>query len=43
MEEDFFDLCENPDPVEITQKRPVDPGEDEEVVWRRLVMQGRFS
>ncbi|KXJ95179.1 hypothetical protein Micbo1qcDRAFT_24666 [Microdochium bolleyi] len=46
MAQDWFDLCENPDPVE---KQTVSPsatttsqGEDEEEVWRRLVMRGRF-
>lgn len=42
MAQDWFELCENPDPV--VDKQAVSPavtttslGEDEEEVWRRLV------
>ncbi|KAK6852533.1 hypothetical protein PG995_011084 [Apiospora arundinis] len=42
MAEDFFDLCENPDPVDNTDMSPSAYNEDEETVWRRLVMRGRF-
>ncbi|KAK8128192.1 quinic acid utilization activator [Apiospora sp. TS-2023a] len=42
MAEDFFDLCENPDPVDNTEMSPTAYNEDEETVWRRLVMRGRF-
>ena len=42
MAQDWFELCENPDPV--VDKSAVSPavtttslGEDEEEVWRRLV------
>ncbi|KAI0482154.1 hypothetical protein GGR56DRAFT_172839 [Xylariaceae sp. FL0804] len=42
MAEDFLELCENPDPVDSAQEVPADQHEDEEDVWRRLVMRGRF-
>jgi hypothetical protein len=42
MAEDFFELCENPDPVKTAPSEPLDHNEDEEAVWRRLVMRGRF-
>jgi hypothetical protein len=42
MAQDFFDLCENPDPVGYTSPSPNAHDEDEETVWRRLVMRGRF-
>jgi len=43
MEEDFFELCANPDPIESTPTNFADgQSEDEEAVWRRLVMRGRF-
>ncbi|KAK8079999.1 hypothetical protein PG997_007817 [Apiospora hydei] len=42
MAEDFFDLCENPDPVDNSDMSPSASNEDEETVWRRLVMRGRF-
>jgi len=42
MAEDFFDLCENPDPVDNADMSPNTYNEDEETVWRRLVMRGRF-
>ncbi|KAI1382382.1 hypothetical protein F4677DRAFT_452096 [Hypoxylon crocopeplum] len=42
MAEDFLELCENPDPVDHTPAASADQGEDEEDVWRRLVMRGRF-
>ncbi|OTB06026.1 hypothetical protein M426DRAFT_122677 [Hypoxylon sp. CI-4A] len=42
MAEDFLELCENPDPVDITPAASADVDEDEETVWRRLVMRGRF-
>ncbi|KAI1822264.1 hypothetical protein F4861DRAFT_408373 [Xylaria intraflava] len=41
--EAFIELCANPDPIDSTpSKSSVDQDEDEEVVWRRLVMRGRF-
>ncbi|KAI2641229.1 hypothetical protein GGS21DRAFT_537681 [Xylaria nigripes] len=41
--DDFIELCANPDPIDsTTSKSTIDQGEDEEVVWRRLVMRGRF-
>ncbi|KAI1818389.1 hypothetical protein GGS20DRAFT_287026 [Poronia punctata] len=45
MEEDFFELCANPDPIESSPMNlnlTGGQGEDEEAVWRRLVMKGRF-
>ncbi|KAI1332389.1 hypothetical protein F5Y16DRAFT_176778 [Xylariaceae sp. FL0255] len=44
MEQDFFELCANPDPIDSTLAGHVfaDQDEDEEAVWRRLVMRGRF-
>ncbi|KAI5866478.1 hypothetical protein GGS23DRAFT_550837 [Durotheca rogersii] len=43
MVEDFLELCENPDPIDHTPATSsVDQDEDEEAVWRRLVMRGRF-
>ncbi|KAI0545294.1 hypothetical protein F4679DRAFT_479749 [Xylaria curta] len=43
MEEDFFELCANPDPIDSTPTNfVVDQDEDEEAIWRRLVMRGRF-
>ncbi|KAI1400166.1 hypothetical protein F4819DRAFT_462280 [Hypoxylon fuscum] len=42
MAEDFLELCENPDPVDHTPAASADQDEDEEAVWRRLVMRGRF-
>ncbi|KAI1336010.1 hypothetical protein F5Y15DRAFT_395703 [Xylariaceae sp. FL0016] len=42
MAEDFLELCENPDPIDYTPSASVDQNEDEEAVWRRLVMRGRF-
>lgn len=42
MAQDFLDLCENPDPVENVPISPSGQDEDEEAVWRRLVMRGRF-
>ncbi|KAI0021590.1 hypothetical protein F4780DRAFT_778376 [Xylariomycetidae sp. FL0641] len=42
MAEDFLELCENPDPIDSTPGFSVDQNEDEEAVWRRLVMRGRF-
>ncbi|KAI1120226.1 hypothetical protein F5Y10DRAFT_258831 [Nemania abortiva] len=43
MEEDFFELCANPDPIDSTPTHlSVDQDEDEEAIWRRLVMRGRF-
>ncbi|KAI0132018.1 hypothetical protein BJ170DRAFT_679916 [Xylariales sp. AK1849] len=42
MAADFLDLCENPDPVESAPISPSGNDEDEEAVWRRLVMRGRF-
>ncbi|KAI2781681.1 hypothetical protein F4815DRAFT_465333 [Daldinia loculata] len=42
MAEDFLELCENPDPVDHTPATSADQDEDEEAVWRRLVMRGRF-
>ncbi|KAI0396040.1 hypothetical protein F5Y17DRAFT_152445 [Xylariaceae sp. FL0594] len=45
MEEDFFELCANPDPIDSTPTNSADggQGEDEEDVWRRLVLRGRFT
>ncbi|KAI1877020.1 uncharacterized protein JN550_001092 [Neoarthrinium moseri] len=42
MAQDFLDLCENPDPFESAPISPSGQNEDEEAVWRRLVMRGRF-
>ncbi|KAI1748451.1 hypothetical protein F4782DRAFT_542849 [Xylaria castorea] len=43
MEEDFFELCANPDPIDSTPTNLVaDQDEDEEAIWRRLVLRGRF-
>ncbi|GAW20758.1 hypothetical protein ANO14919_102690 [Xylariales sp. No.14919] len=43
MEEDFFELCANPDPIDSTPTNyTADQNEDEEAIWRRLVMRGRF-
>lgn len=42
MAEDFLELCENADPVDHTPAASADQDEDEEAVWRRLVMRGRF-
>ncbi|KAI0409494.1 hypothetical protein F4802DRAFT_604216 [Xylaria palmicola] len=45
MEEDFFELCANPDPIDSTPTNLTadqDEDEDEEAIWRRLVMKGRF-
>ncbi|KAI1780175.1 hypothetical protein F4818DRAFT_402049 [Hypoxylon cercidicola] len=42
MAEDFLELCENPDPINHTPVASGDQDEDEEAVWRRLVMRGRF-
>ncbi|RYP06767.1 hypothetical protein DL764_002964 [Monosporascus ibericus] len=42
MEQDFLELCENPEPIEPTPTGSIHQDEDEEVVWRRLVMRGRF-
>ncbi|KAI1383393.1 uncharacterized protein F4822DRAFT_420444 [Hypoxylon trugodes] len=42
MTKDFIELCENPDPVDHTPAASADQDEDEEAVWRRLVMRGRF-
>lgn len=42
MAEDFFAICENPDPVDMASLSPGQQTEDEETVWRRLVMRGRF-
>ncbi|KAI1177016.1 hypothetical protein F4777DRAFT_587593 [Nemania sp. FL0916] len=43
MEEDFSELCANPDPIESTPKNfTSDQDEDEEAIWRRLVLRGRF-
>jgi hypothetical protein len=42
MAQDFLDLCENPDPIESAPISPNEQDEDEEAVWRRLVMRGRF-
>ncbi|KAI1160492.1 hypothetical protein F5B18DRAFT_506675 [Nemania serpens] len=43
MEEDFFELCANPDPIDSTPTHlSLDQDEDEEAIWRRLVMRGRF-
>ncbi|KAF2967049.1 hypothetical protein GQX73_g6507 [Xylaria multiplex] len=43
MEEDFFELCTNPDPIDSTPTNyTADQDEDEEAIWRRLVMRGRF-
>ncbi|KAI0965764.1 hypothetical protein F4678DRAFT_451655 [Xylaria arbuscula] len=43
MEEDFIELCANPDPIDSTPTNyTADQDEDEEAIWRRLVMRGRF-
>ncbi|KAI0444295.1 hypothetical protein F4803DRAFT_512052 [Xylaria telfairii] len=43
MEEDFFELCANPDPIDSTPTNlTADQDEDEEAIWRRLVLRGRF-
>lgn len=43
MEKDFFESCANPDPIESTPTNvTTDQDEDEEAIWRRLVMKGRF-
>ncbi|KAJ3553924.1 hypothetical protein NPX13_g10760 [Xylaria arbuscula] len=43
MEADFFELCANPDPIDSTPiNYSADQTEDEEAIWRRLVMRGRF-
>jgi hypothetical protein len=42
MAQDFLDLCENPEPIENAPISPSGQDEDEEAVWRRLVMRGRF-
>ncbi|KAI5923611.1 hypothetical protein F4810DRAFT_668145 [Camillea tinctor] len=42
MTADFLELCENPDPIESTPSVSADQNEDEEAIWRRLVMRGRF-
>ncbi|KAI0465997.1 hypothetical protein F4859DRAFT_507646 [Xylaria cf. heliscus] len=43
MEEDFFELCANPDPIDSTPTNlGADQDEDEEAIWRRLVLRGRF-
>lgn len=42
MAEDFLELCENADPINHTPVASGDQDEDEEAVWRRLVMRGRF-
>ncbi|KAH8681289.1 hypothetical protein BX600DRAFT_17302 [Xylariales sp. PMI_506] len=42
MAADFLDLCENPDPIQSAPLSPTNHNEDEEAVWRRLVMRGRF-
>ena len=45
MAQDFLDLCENPEPIEPTPAGSIgsiQQDEDEEAVWRRLVMRGRF-
>ncbi|KAI1113404.1 hypothetical protein F5Y14DRAFT_418174 [Nemania sp. NC0429] len=43
MEEDFLELCDNPDPIDSTPTHSTpDQDEDEEAIWRRLVMRGRF-
>ncbi|KAI8946716.1 hypothetical protein F4801DRAFT_593164 [Xylaria longipes] len=43
MEEDFFELCANPDPIHSTPTNlAADQDEDEEAIWRRLVLRGRF-
>ncbi|KAI0101513.1 hypothetical protein GGR51DRAFT_331118 [Nemania sp. FL0031] len=43
MEQDFFELCANPDPIDSTPTNlTADQDEDEEAIWRRLVMRGRF-
>jgi hypothetical protein len=42
MEQDFLDLCENPDPVNGAPLSHSGQDEDEETVWRQLVMRGRF-
>ncbi|KAI0006768.1 hypothetical protein F4779DRAFT_620229 [Xylariaceae sp. FL0662B] len=42
MAEDFLELCENPDPLETTPNAPPNQNEDQEAIWRRLIMRGRF-
>ncbi|KAF3022071.1 hypothetical protein E8E14_013418 [Neopestalotiopsis sp. 37M] len=42
MAQDFLELCENPEPFENAPITPAGQDEDEEAVWRRLVMRGRF-
>ncbi|KAI0596843.1 hypothetical protein F4775DRAFT_593953 [Biscogniauxia sp. FL1348] len=42
MTADFLELCENPDPIESTPSASTSQNEDEEAIWRRLVMRGRF-
>ncbi|KAI8631934.1 hypothetical protein F5Y19DRAFT_472820 [Xylariaceae sp. FL1651] len=43
MEDDFFELCANPDPIDSTPTNSATgQDEDEQAVWRRLVMRGRF-
>ncbi|KAI0381944.1 hypothetical protein F5Y04DRAFT_253649 [Hypomontagnella monticulosa] len=42
MAEDFLELCENPDPINHTPAASAEQDEDEEAIWRRLVMRGRF-
>lgn len=42
MTQDFLNFCENPDPVDNSAMPLNDQNEDEETVWRRLVMRGRF-
>jgi hypothetical protein len=47
MAEEFRDLCENPDPVNnmplFMDGHREHEEEDEESVWRNLVMRGRFT
>ncbi|KAI0198086.1 hypothetical protein F4808DRAFT_267779 [Astrocystis sublimbata] len=44
MQDDFFELCANPDPIDSTPTNFMDDqGEDEEAIWRRLVLKGRFT
>lgn len=42
MAQDFLELCENIEPIEPTPAGSIHQDEDEEAVWRRLVMRGRF-
>ncbi|KAH9897282.1 hypothetical protein F4778DRAFT_254317 [Xylariomycetidae sp. FL2044] len=42
MTQDFHELCQDADPIETTPNASIDQNEDEEDVWRRLVMRGRF-